>query len=220
MILLTGKKRKRNNVNKKERIKKKRKVNDVDVIISEDDAFVQRIPNFLNLKMLKELKTELNNMTFESLSFNFYGKISIPERKTLSFSDNVRVYNYSGQKQKSHQLPEILIKVKNIIEKRLQTSFNFVLAQYYPTGGAKLSWHSDSEKSIKSNSIIASLSCGCDRRFWFREKKDHKKKIKMVLKENDLISMEGTTQKIYDHTILEEKQLDKKRWNLTFRQMI
>lgn len=79
-----------------------------------------------------------------------------------------------------------------------------------------MGWHSDNEKSLGIEPIIASLSIGSDREMLFKHKKT--KIIKKILLESrSLLIMKGNTQEQYLHSIPKRKNILAPRINFTFR---
>ena len=76
--------------------------------------------------------------------------------------------------------------------------------------------HSDSEQSIRINSVIASVSIGETREFIF-ENKFTSEVIKVNLEHGSLLLMLDKTQQLWTHAINKSKKDLKERWNITFR---
>lgn len=74
-------------------------------------------------------------------------------------------------------------------------------------------------KSSDPNSIIASLSFGSNRKFYFKKKNDSEKNERLVLENGSLLVMEGKIQEFWNHSIPKELKVDKERINLTFRRL-
>jgi len=79
--------------------------------------------------------------------------------------------------------------------------------------------HSDNEKELGINPVIASLSLGESRDLYFKHK-NIKKSLNIPQKNGQLIVMRGETQKYWKHEIKKTKKLKKPRINLTFRNII
>lgn len=63
----------------------------------------------------------------------------------------------------------------------------------YHDGNEDVGWHSDDEKSLGKNVIIASLSFGAERKFSFRHKQT-KQTVSLVLEHGSLLVMKDATQ--------------------------
>ncbi len=191
------------------------------IIINSHGCKVYVISNYLSSRLLNDLKVEIKNLEFQSLSFKMYGKTFTPKRKTLSFSDTGISYRYSGTNQASSSWTLHLQELKDKINSEFKSMLNFALVQSYPDGKAKIGWHSDDESDLVEGSMIGSFSIGSTRKFKLRYKDSKKRKkgnvINVDLAENDLLLMKGKTQKVYQHCIPKQERVKNHRWNITFR---
>ncbi|MEK9648758.1 MAG: alpha-ketoglutarate-dependent dioxygenase AlkB, partial [Gammaproteobacteria bacterium] len=73
-------------------------------------------------------------------------------------------YAYSGLALSPNPWTPILLELKILVEKAADTHFNSVLLNYYRDGKDSVAWHSDDEKELGENPVIASLSLGITRR--------------------------------------------------------
>ena len=121
------------------------------------------------------LKGLRNNIVWKQESMNMYGKkIDFP-RLTAWYGNNDKSYSFSGIILQ--QLPwtsEILL-IKNKIELISKTVFNSVLLNLYRDGNDSISWHTDAEKELGINPIIASVNFGATRKFQLRHIKTKEK---------------------------------------------
>ena len=84
-----------------------------------------------------------------------------------------------------------------------------------------MGWHSDDEKELGKNPVIASVSFGANRDFLFKHKFDkNHDKIKVHLKTGSLLLMLGSTQHYWKHSIPKRLKVKDPRINLTFRNII
>jgi alkylated DNA repair dioxygenase AlkB len=67
---------------------------------------------------------------------------------------------------------------KNPIEPIAGMPFNSVLINYYRDGKDRVAWHSDNEKELGINPMIASVSLGAERKFKLRHKKYKENQLK------------------------------------------
>jgi alkylated DNA repair dioxygenase AlkB len=79
-----------------------------------------------------------------------------------------------------------------------------------------MGWHSDNEKELGANPIIASLSFGEERKISFKSKIG-KEKLDLKLRSGSLLIMSGATQQNWQHAIPKTKKEIDVRINLTFR---
>ena len=143
------------------------------------------------------------------------------KRRTLQVADpDARLYNYSTTAaEATHHWEEfpVLVALKKLVEEATGESFNFALVNFY-TPDANLGWHSDDEKDMVDEAIVASLSFGGERPFDLEEKFAEPMRKRIVLLSGSLLTMEKKCQKIFRHRV-PPKKIDKLRINITFRKM-
>ena len=106
--------------------------------------------------------------------------------------------------------------MKKRIEKFVDIKFNSVLANLYRDGSDSNGWHSDNEKELGENPIIASLSLGASRKFKLRNNRNGER-IDLILENGSLLIMAGSTQTYWKHTVPKTRQNVFPRINLTYR---
>jgi len=106
-----------------------------------------------------------------------------------------------------------------LIEKRTGNIFNSCLLNLYHNGDDGMAWHSDDEKTLQTDSAIASLSFGAERKFMLRHKQT-KETLSIILQNGSLLLMRGSTQTNWQHSLPKSKKIMTPRINLTFRVMI
>ena len=82
-----------------------------------------------------------------------------------------------------------------------------------------MAWHSDGEKSLGKNPVIASLSFGVEREFSFRHK-NTKQAISLILEHGRLLVMKDKTQINWLHRLPTSKKIPRPGINLTFRTIL
>lgn len=164
-------------------------------------------------------KSCLHDLKWEKGFIKIFGKTHQIPRLQSWYADNGIEYTYSGKKLKRHNWNETLIEIKREIEKITSFKFNSVLANLYRDGNDSMGLHSDDEKELGINPVIASLSLGESRDLYFKHK-NIKKSLNISQKNGQLIVMYGETQKYWKHEIKKTKKLKKPRINLTFRNII
>ena len=164
-------------------------------------------------------KSCLNDLNWEKGFIKIFGKTHQIPRLQSWYADNGIEYTYSGKKLKRHNWNETLIEIKGEIEKITSFKFNSVLANLYRDENDSMGLHSDNEKELGINPVIASLSLGESRDLYFKHK-NIKKSLYIPQKNGQLIVMHGETQKYWKHEIKKTKKLKKPRINLTFRNII
>ena len=182
----------------------------------QNEGRVIYFPNFLKLEEANELFNVLKSKTeWHQPEVKVYGKV-YPVPRLVAWYGNVE-YGYSSFKHQPLTFPEFLLKVKERIKTLSDSDFNGVLLNYYRSGNDKMGWHSDNEKELGDNPIIASLNLGVSRRFDFRKKNESKSKISLELENGSLLIMKGNFQSFWEHQVPAQKKVRGERINLTFR---
>jgi alkylated DNA repair dioxygenase AlkB len=148
-----------------------------------------------------------------------YGKHIITKRKVAWYADKQYDYTYSNITRKALLWTPELLELKQLVEEKSGHIFNSCLLNLYHTGDEGMAWHSDDEKALGKNTVIASVSLGAERMFWFKHKAT-KEKAGMLLQHGSLLVMAGATQSHWQHRLPPTKKINQPRVNLTFRTMI
>ncbi|WP_417887380.1 alpha-ketoglutarate-dependent dioxygenase AlkB family protein [Zunongwangia sp.] len=176
-------------------------------------------PHFLNSKCADLLFQKLYSETnWIQEPIKIFGKEMMQPRLTYLFGE--KSYSYSNIKMEPHPFPEKLSELKTKIEAITHTKFNICLANLYRTGQDSMGWHSDDEKELGKNPIIASISLGGERVFHLQHKTKKELKQKIVLAHGSLLIMKGETQHFWKHQLPKTKKKISPRINLTFRKII
>lgn len=150
-----------------------------------------------------------------------FGKTHHLPRLTAWYGDPDCLYRYSGIKNEAEPWTSQLLDLRNRIIKILPTAtFNSVLLNYYRSGVDKVGWHSDNEKELGQNPIIASVSLGASRKFQLRHRIDTHLKTELELSSGSLLIMLGELQHFWKHQVPVQKKVIDARINLTFRNII
>ena len=110
-----------------------------------------------------------------------------------------------------------LQQIKSAVEHGANVKFTSCLLNLYRSGKDSNGWHSDDEKELGQNPIIASVSLGTERFFHLRHKTLKDQKHKILLEHGSLLLMEGETQHFWQHQIAKTAKNIGERINLTFR---
>jgi alkylated DNA repair dioxygenase AlkB len=175
------------------------------------------IPNFFSKGesdvYFNALMEEIN---WKQESMHIYGKTLDFPRLTAWYGDNDKPYSFSGITLKPERWTPTLLEIKQHIETKAQVVFNSVLLNLYRNGNDSISWHTDAEKELGSNPIIASVNFGATRKFQLRHNTTNEK-IELNLSHGSLLIMKGELQHYWQHQVPKTKQTVKERINLTFR---
>lgn len=172
--------------------------------------------------------------SWERTPITFFGKSVLQPRDTAFFG--TKLYSYSDERRiptgwdddppASTALKKLGTRIEQYME--LPTDwFNVILANRYWHGQDFMGWHSDNEKSLGDEPVIASISLGTERRFLIRKKGDGhdgrpREKIEYLLAHGSLLVMTGSMQKTYQHSLpkVALSKCDKLRLNFTYRRVV
>lgn len=168
---------------------------------------------------LQLFRSLLRQIPWQQDEVMVYGKHYLTARQVAWFGEHQLSYTYSGTTH-SQPLPwnRDLVKIKKEVETRTRQKFNACLANLYEDGSQGMGWHQDNEEEL-SQSSIASVSLGAERRFDFRHKQTGNK-LSVFLEQGSLLLMAGETQKHWQHQLPKSAKVTTPRVNLTFRSII
>lgn len=191
-------------------------------LIKSVNLSVKYIENFFNLD---ESQLYMRNLTQSVLwrreKIKMWGKEIVTKRRIAWYADDGKSYTYSGSTFFPSQWNNVLLQLKEKVENYSEIKFNSVLLNEYPNGEVGMGWHSDDEKELGTDPIIASLSFGANRDFIFKHKTDRSiENVKLHLKSGSLLLMLGSTQHYWKHSLPKRLKVKEPRINLTFRNII
>ncbi len=173
--------------------------------------------DILEDSLVKNIKTELQNMNFVAMS----GK-STPE---VSLFGDI-AYTFNGVTNLPLQPIEddsALSKVLDTVNNKLGADYNSILINKYKTKKVELGWHKDNEREIDPSVPISTLSLGAARRFFISDSKERDKRTQgyeRVLLENSIFTMQPSLQKTHYHKLAEGRENQRGvRYRLTFRKL-
>lgn len=195
---------------------------DLSGSISLPDAAITLHQTFIPAPQADKLLSEIIETTpWRQDHLSFGGKKVLIPRLQAWMGDASSKYGYSGLELNPLPWSDILYKLKEAIETIANTDFNSVLLNYYRDGHDSVAWHSDDEKELGNDPIVASLSLGVSRRFELKHR--HKKpiiKFKCQLDHGSLLIMGSGLQSNWHHQVPKQKEISQARVNLTFRKII
>lgn len=152
-----------------------------------------------------------------------FGKHITTARKTAWYGDCAFAYAYSGITRTAQPWCGTLLEIKQKVERHIAAVcpavFNSCLLNLYSDGLEGMAWHSDNEKELGSNPVIASLSLGATRKFAFKHKHTREKR-EIMLDHGRLIVMRGETQNHWLHAVMRSSRVCEARISLTFRTIL
>lgn len=186
-------------------------------------SLIKTDSSFLNVyvcdeysEIIKKCIEEVKNELLVKPPIELYGKTVYQQRSIGFFSNESIGYYYSGQLAKSKLLQPNITHLMNIINTRFNTQYNGILVNKYDDGNNYISDHSDDEKNLDKEGVIA-ISYGAVRKFRIRDKLTKKIIMDIPTISNSIIHMGGNFQKEYTHGIPVEKKVQGERYSLTFR---
>ncbi len=126
-------------------------------------------------------------------------------------------YHYSGIDNPPRPWLPLLHELKQAAETIAGASFNSVLANLYRDGKDSMGWHSDDERALGRDPVIASLSFGAIRRFRLKHKRDREQRLGLDLPAGSCLVMAGALQHHWQHALPKTARPVGPRVNLTFR---
>ncbi len=176
---------------------------------------------FVNQTAADELLLWLqHNLDWQRTSIHLFGRQVLEPRLTVWYADKGVSYAYSGRQLSANPWPVNLSEIRQRINTVANCAFNAVLGNYYRNGSDYMGWHSDDERSLGNEPVIASLSLGAERDFILRRKDNHQQKQHLTLQHGSLLIMRGKTQRYWQHALPRRKRIVQPRINLTFRQVL
>ncbi len=175
------------------------------------------IPDFFDFEKAKAyLNAFKENITWKQESMNMYGKQVLFPRLTSWYGESDKPYTFSGITLQPHPWTKELKEIKSAIEPLCEVVFNSVLLNMYRDGNDSISWHTDAEKELGKNPLIASVNFGAERKFQIRH--NETQEIHDInLKHGSLLIMKGELQHYWKHQVPKQKKITQERINLTFR---
>jgi alkylated DNA repair dioxygenase AlkB len=186
-----------------------------------DNGLLLYFPGFLDKsesdRFMRRMKQEIQ---WKQETIRIFGKSYPTPRLTAWYGDEGIDYSYSGLKLSPNNWVDFLLELKSKIEISSGFSFNSVLLNWYRDGKDSMGWHSDDERELGRNPVIASLSLGAPRMFRFRSKNDHKNSFGITLEDASLLLMADSLQHHWQHSLPRTTWPMGDRINLTFRMII
>lgn len=175
-------------------------------------------PYFLEHALANELfRSLLDNTPWREDQIKLFGKVHLQPRLTALYGDNGLPYSYSGILMHPHPFTQELLDLKARVDSLCGLPFTSCLLNLYRDGKDSNGWHSDNEKELGANPVIASVSLGQARTFRLKHRTIKGLRHSMVLEHGSLLLMRGETQHFWLHQVPKTKRLVTERINITFR---
>lgn len=181
------------------------------------DGCVQYWPEFLSRESADQLSHELHDaVPWENDVCILFGRRIITGRKVAWYADDRLAYRYSGSTKTGLPWTSALQTLRQKVQGSLGVSFNSCLLNLYENGSQGMGWHSDDERSLGKQPLIASVSLGAVRKFAFKHRVT-RETVSIFLAHGSLLLMSGETQHHWVHSLPKTKTVSSERINLTFR---
>lgn len=188
---------------------------------SAEIAIIHYCADYISASRQAELLAELKALkTWQQEELSMYGrKVKVP-RLVSCHGDTGTAYRYSGLLHQPEPWPPISQSLRDDLNALTGVGFNSVLLNHYRSGDDYMGWHSDAERSLGPEPVIASLSLGCSRLFRFRSRSDKRLVREMTLEPGSLLVMSAEVQLGWQHMLPKMRSLKQERINMTFRRVV
>lgn len=168
-------------------------------------------------RLMHELGAQIS---WQRHRLKLFGREVDAPRLSSWIGDSEAAYTYSRTCFEPHPWPPLVAELRDALTQMFGIRFNGVLANRYRDGRDSMGWHSDDERELGPDPVIASLSFGAVRRFRLRHRNGMAKPIAIDLASGSLLVMAGATQRNYRHDLPKTARAVGERINLTFRRIL
>jgi alkylated DNA repair dioxygenase AlkB len=189
-----------------------------EINLNLPDSEISYVPGFLNTESANSyFETFKNTIPWRQDDIKVFGKTYAQPRLTALYGNNEKPYSYSNITMHPLAFTNELLEIKEAIESKSDVVFTTCLMNLYRDGKDSNGWHSDNEKELGKNPVIASITLGQERFFHLKHRSQKDLKHKLLLEHGSLLLMRGETQHHWLHQIPKTAKPIKERINLTFR---
>lgn len=169
-------------------------------------------------QILKKLREQTK---WRQENVRIYGKEYRQPRLVALYGDSGKQYDYSGISLRPLPWTDLLREIKRRVEDCTEARFNAVFLNLYRDHNDSMGFHSDDEKELGKNPVIASVTFGATRIFKLKHKFDKDVPlVKIPLESGTVLLMKGATQHFWKHGIDKQREPCGPRVNLTFRTLL
>ncbi len=186
-------------------------------VVLDRDGRVTYDPSFLEPSFAEHAFAALTTeIAWAQDAMVLYGRRVAFPRLTAWYGDPGAAYTYSGIRNEPRAWTPLLRALRDRVAATSGARFNSVLLNRYRGGDDGMGWHSDDERELGAEPVIASLSVGAVRTFELRHRGD-RERIALPLASGSLLVMSGATQRHWLHRVAKDRRATGARINLTFR---
>jgi alkylated DNA repair dioxygenase AlkB len=179
-----------------------------------------RLAQFCSAQEAAQWFARLNaEIPWEQHRLRLFGRELKAPRLSCWIGDANAVYRYSGTRFEPQPWTPATDKLRAYLFTHCSERYNSVLANLYRDGRDSMDWHSDDERELGPEPVIASFSFGGVRRFRLRHRHNPDLRLDLELPPGSLLRMAGSTQRLYRHDVPKTTRAVAPRINLTFRQI-
>lgn len=163
----------------------------------------------------------LEEVAWQREELRLFGRVSeVPRRVAWQADPGVR-YRYSGVTHTATGWSPTVCEIRRRLEADLPNeTFNGVLLNLYRDGRDSMGWHSDDERELGPDPVIASVSLGAVRPLRMRRRTPTGYVTsELELPHGSLLVMRGATQANWQHALPRRVRITAPRVNLTFRDL-
>ena len=182
---------------------------------------------FLSAPRARVLQESLERqVAWQQEHITMFGREVAVPREVAWYGDPGVTYFYSNTEHPARGWNEPLLQLKTEVEQYTSATFNFVLLNGYRDGTRHMGWHSDDERELGAEPVIASVSIGATRRFRVRAKRKalppgaRRYSNAIDLEVGSLLVMRGASQREFEHCLTKTASAVPARMNLTFRNVL
>lgn len=168
-------------------------------------------------RLLAELRAELD---WQQREIKLFGRKVKSPRLTAFHGEPGSVYTYSNLRLEPQPWTPALDEIRTELADVSGHVFDCVLANLYRDGSDSMGWHSDDERELGIEPIIASVSLGAARRFALHHRRRKDQRVAIDLEHGSLLIMAGQTQHHWKHALPKTRRAVGERVNLTFRRIV
>ena len=185
------------------------------------DARITYISDFLSPEIANRyFQIFLKELNWQQHDITIFGKRIPQPRLTALYAINDLSYSYSNLTLIPKKFTPELLEIQQKLKIHTGEDFTHCLANFYRDGNDSMGWHSDDEKALGKDPVIASVSLGGERNFQLKHKNIKDERFKLDLEHGSLLLMSGSTQHFWKHQLPKTKKQVAPRINLTFRTIL
>jgi alkylated DNA repair dioxygenase AlkB len=175
-------------------------------------------PDWLSINQADQLLSDLlAEVDWQQHRVQLFGQWHDCPRLSAWYGDAGANYAYSGQALEPSAWTPRLAALRDHLHADIGLRFNSVLLNRYRDGNDAMGWHSDNERSLGPEPLIASVSLGAVRKFSLRSKATPRQYHHLALDSGSLLLLGGRCQHDWQHQLPRSKRVSDERLNLTFR---